>query len=323
MAPFSVASKTCLTYSDNSGVGTYTAALDPEWTIGPARVPNGGYLLGIVIEATAHFQSDSTHKDPLHLTAHFLRPLSVGLAEVRVRRLRSGQGFTHLSAELVQGSEPGVTSHLVYGVIDPGEPPANESFALRAPAPKARWTPFRMLPSRAVPLEWPDAVNFHGQILISRDNSVAEHHERLAAGEGPGGVEDGRLYELHPGEHISSSILPVICDVFPGLLPAAVQGVTLGPNWFPTVTMAIEFKAPIPQGIRTVGVFAAGRFIENPQGRHELYTEVWTAPANITDRHAQLPDNWREGQRCLAVAHQMALVATFQRWDKGSAQQKL
>ena len=64
-----------------------------------------GYLLGMVIDSATQFQSpsSSTHKDPLHVTAHFLRPVSIGPVEIRVRRLRTGQGFTNLTAELVQG----------------------------------------------------------------------------------------------------------------------------------------------------------------------------------------------------------------------------
>jgi len=194
-------------------------------------------------------------------------------------------------------------------VIDPGKLPTGELLALHSPAARARWTPLRMLPSRSMTLPWPELVNFQHHITVMHDTSVSEHHERLTrAGDGPGGVEDGRWYELNAGERISPAFLPVVCDVFPGLLPEAAHGLTIPPNRFPTVTMSVEFKSPIPQGTRTVGVFGAGRFIENPQGRHELYTEVWTAPANITDKHVQLPDNWREGQRCLASAHQMALV---------------
>ena len=195
----------------------------------------------------------------------------------------------------------------MYGVTDPGALPSSESLVLYPPAPLARWTPFRMSPSRSLPLQWEDIVNFRHHITLSRDTSVGEHNEKLTrAGDGPGGIEEGRWYELRSGEHISSALLPFLCDVMPALLPEAVH--PLPHSKFPTVTMSVEFKAPIPNGSRTVGVFAAGRFVENPLCRHEIYAEVWTAPANITDKDVELPDNWREGQRCLATAHQMALV---------------
>jgi hypothetical protein len=60
----------------------------------------------MVIDATSKFQSDSTHKDPLHVTANFIRPISIGPVEVHVKRLWTSQGFTHLSAELVQVANP-------------------------------------------------------------------------------------------------------------------------------------------------------------------------------------------------------------------------
>lgn len=204
-----------------------------------------------------------------------------------------------------------MTSHLVYGVIDPGELPAGESLALHPPASFARWTPFRTPPSRSMALPWPDPINFQHHIAIARDASIAEHHKNLTrAGDGPGGAEDGQWYELHAGEHVSPTLLPLVCDVFPGLLPIAAHplALTLLHDRFPTVTMTIEFKSPIPQGTRAIGVFGSGRFIGEPQGRHELYTEVWTAPAGITDKDVQLADEWRGEQRCLAIAHQMALT---------------
>ena len=37
------------------------------------------------------------------MTAHFLRPVSVGPVEIHVRRLRTGQWLTNLTSELVQG----------------------------------------------------------------------------------------------------------------------------------------------------------------------------------------------------------------------------
>jgi len=260
----------------------------------------------MMIGATTQFQSASTHKDPLHVTAHFLRPVSIGPVEIHVRRLRNGKAFTNLTAELVQENGIRTTSHFIYAAIASDELPAGDPLPLHAPAPHARWTPFRVLPSRSDPLKWLDGINFPHHVTLSRDTSVAGHHERLTrAGEGPGGVEEGRWFELRAGERISPAFLPLVCDVIPGILPTAVNQPS---ERHPTLTMSLEFRAPIPPGSRTIGVFGAGRFIERPQGRHDFYAEVWTAPANITDGDAQLPENWREGQRCLASAHQMALV---------------
>jgi len=77
------------------------------------------------------------------------------------------------------------------------------------------------------------------------------------------------------------------------------------------MTLAIEFKSPIPppskfHASRTVGIYSSGKFINDPQGRHDAYVEVWSAPCNIGE--GTEVEGWREHQVCLAVATQMALT---------------
>ena len=76
--------------------------------------------------------------------------------------------------------------------------------------------------------------------------------------------------------------------------------------------IAIEFKSPIPphsphHASRTVGLYSSGKFLNNPQGRHDAYVEVWTAPCNIEEEEVEV-EGWRDQQVCLAVATQMALT---------------
>jgi hypothetical protein len=67
-------------------------------------------------------------------------------------------------------------------------------------------------------------------------------------------------------------------------------------SWFPTMTLTIEFKFPIPSTIefarRTVG--SCSRYINQPQGRHDAFVEVWTAPSNIGEGKEEA--GWREKQ---------------------------
>ena len=44
------------------------------------------------------------------------------------------------------------------------------------------------------------------------------------------------------------------------------------------------------------------------EGRHDVYTEVWTAPCGIGDLTATVDPDWRDRQVCLVVANQMALT---------------
>jgi hypothetical protein len=76
------------------------------------------------------------------------------------------------------------------------------------------------------------------------------------------------------------------------------------------MTMVIEFKAPIPppsekHSARTVGLYSTGNFWGEPQGRHDSYLEIWTAPSNLGE--GADVGGWRDDQFCLATATQMAL----------------
>lgn len=71
--------------------------------------------------------------------------------------------------------------------------------------------------------------------------------------------------------------------------------------------MTLEFKFPIPRDcVRTVGIYSKGTFINDPQQRHDMYTEVWTAPSNLAQGRDE--DGWRDSQRCLVTSTQMALT---------------
>ena len=54
-----------------------------------------------------------------------------------------------------------------------------------------------------------------------------------------------------------------------------------------------------------MGLYSCGRFLTHPQGRHDVYVEVWTAPSNIGE--GKDDGSWRDDQVCLATATQMAL----------------
>lgn len=63
-------------------------------------------MLGLIVEAAMRFQSMTTQKDPIHVTAHYLRPSAVGIFEIHVRTIKSGEGFTNIAADLFQKVSP-------------------------------------------------------------------------------------------------------------------------------------------------------------------------------------------------------------------------
>ena len=61
-----------------------------------------GYLLALILEACIQFQSTTAHIDPIHITAHYLRTTFAAPFTISIRSLKTGSGFTNLSAELLQ-----------------------------------------------------------------------------------------------------------------------------------------------------------------------------------------------------------------------------
>lgn len=75
--------------------------------------------------------------------------------------------------------------------------------------------------------------------------------------------------------------------------------------------------------MRTVGLYSQGRFINHPQGRHDVYVEVWSAPANVGEqREGGVKEGWREDQVCLAQGTQMALTVPIG-WNMKNGQAKV
>jgi len=312
MAPFSKASEAQYVLTREGKVTVYRGQADPLWTIG--AVPHGGYVLALVVEACLRYQSSTPHRDPVHISAHFLRATSVGPFEVHVHTIRAGRSFSNLQADLIQDGLTRVTAHSVFGILDPSSgPPSEPALTLLPPSPLARLTPFQTHPSNSSPSPPNSRWNFGSYVRRTKDLLIRERHERLAeTGNGTGGIETGGWYQLtDPADRLTPSTLALFADLFPDSLPWAANK-NLPRSWYPTVVMSLEFKSPISRSSavhspQTVGVFMSSKFINDPQGRHDTYVEVWSAPGDIADGK-RVKEGWREEQRCLLVSHQMGLV---------------
>ncbi|KAG1748581.1 thioesterase-like superfamily-domain-containing protein [Suillus lakei] len=272
-----------------------------------------------VVEACTRFQSETSHKDPIHVTAHFLRATNVGPAEVHVSIQKIGKNFTNLSADIGQGGYTRLTSHLIFGDLTPV--PDGIPRSLSPPSPYARRLPLLDHPSAVVPDRMRRAWKFHSLLSWSMDHTILARNAMRSQTRpdteiiGGGGAEWGAWCELtRTDDDIKPSSIPFFGDMFlnlPSLLPdsePASQGTS--DCWFPTVTMTVEFKARIPSSQdfapRTVGLYSESRFLTDPHGRHNAHVEVWTAPSAIGQ--GKLEVGWRDKQYCIAVVDQMALT---------------
>ena len=75
---------------------------DSPTVLQPSDWPPTGYVLGLILESAIKKQSDTSHPDPIHVTAHFLRSATTSPFEVHIQILKPGRGFTNLTANLVQ-----------------------------------------------------------------------------------------------------------------------------------------------------------------------------------------------------------------------------
>ncbi|KIK98779.1 hypothetical protein PAXRUDRAFT_823502 [Paxillus rubicundulus Ve08.2h10] len=319
MTPLAQALQVSLLSNCNDGSSVYRCELDRSWTVG--AVPQGGYSLGIIVEACIKHQvGSSRHVDPIHISAHFLRATNVGGGEVRVKALKTGKTFSNILAELAQQGNTKIIAHLIFGDLSPLQN-SQVRKVLEPPSPYARRLPLHSHPSElsfdATKQYWARNMG----VQMSTDISLLTHNDpdnplrTTSKTVGGGGIQWGAWCELtHKNDEIRTSSLPFFCDTFmnlPNLLPDGEAGSSgRQGSWFPTITMIVEFKARIPScddySHRTFGLYSESRFLTEPYGRHNARVEVWTAPSQIGQ--GEVTEGWRDKQYCIAVADQMALM---------------
>jgi len=327
MTVFSQATRTNFDRALPDGTRVYNGTLDPFWTVG--AVPHGGYLLAVILEAVIHSQSRTNQPDPIHLSAHFLLPSRPEEYEVRIREHRIGRRFSNITADFYQNGQMNITTHIIVGTLvdlsaltvksaDKSTP------TILPPHPYAARTPFRQHTSVSLDTRLPPKLSFRSQIRSSDDRTIQEryHAQSKVPEESSGGFNHGGWFEVlgeEKGVRLglpAMALLADLCRNTPTVLPEDDQP---GSSWFPTLTLALEFKVklsslPDYMAPHTFGVYSTGRFIH--QGRHEVQSEVWTAPSALPDHSAKkdatgagvVDANWREKMVCVAIASQMALT---------------
>jgi len=302
----------------DDGTRVYTGTLDPFWTIGV--VPHGGYVMGCILEAVLHSQSTTRHPDPIHISSYFLVPSRPEAYEVHIRQLRAGRRFSNLVVDFFQKGQMNLTSHVIVGTLpDPAVGTDDRSSpTMIPPHPFATRIPFREHPSISEPFLLETKVTPRSLLKTSFDRTIEERFltKAIAPWENDGGFDRGEWYEMlgeEKGVRLSLPAIAFLADMGrspPELFP---EGDRPGLSWFPTLTLSLEFKVKLsclPHYIspHTFGIFSTGRFIH--QGRHDLRSEVWTAPSTIGEKGVLSPDDeeWRDKMFCVAVSNQVALT---------------
>ncbi|OBZ76023.1 hypothetical protein A0H81_03504 [Grifola frondosa] len=219
------------------------------------RPPQGGYSVGIILEAAIQHQSGSKHSDPIHLTVHFLRIPRRATLHVHARVLKIGRDFTNLLADLVQNVSVSASALLTLcthltsphlaghgddhdahdvGVLVP--PSAPHVLTLAPPHPKARRTPMQTHPSKCT---WVPDTRFWGTskhirsaydpVCVARSKSDAE------------GMQLGTYFMLHTERGpLRPSMIPCVADSAMGLVESMGASVAeVHKWWYATTTLTI------------------------------------------------------------------------------------
>jgi acyl-CoA thioesterase len=93
----------------------FAAAVTDRWNVLGGR-PNGGYVLGICLQALRRVVP---RPDPLVVSAFFLRPTLPGPVEVRTALLRDGRRIATGEATLLQNGQPMVRLTAAFTDLDP------------------------------------------------------------------------------------------------------------------------------------------------------------------------------------------------------------
>ncbi|KAG9049873.1 hypothetical protein FS837_008795 [Tulasnella sp. UAMH 9824] len=311
MAPLSEASRTKFKKTLDDGTQVYECVADFEWTVGV--VTYGGYSLGLVVDAARQCQASTVHPDIIHLSSQFLRAATPGPMEIKISNVRTGNQFTNLAAELYQKDALKATVQLIFSNFDQLSTSAVAGVSL--PSTHAPLHPLVVHPSKAklTPHHW--AQRFTAHYNWARDPYFDEKNASFVAeGRDTDGLMTGTWVRLtEPAEvKLSSAYIPFFVDMIQPPWDVLPQEYTKGRKfWYPSLSITIEFKCRLPlspdYASHTLGVFGWKRHLND--GIWSDSTEIWSAPSELGDK-GKVDEKWREKMVCVAVASQVAYMAS-------------
>lgn len=248
------------------GDGRFTATVTDRWSV-IGSAPNGGYLMAIAARAMAEV---SAHPDPVTVTAHFLRPPTLGELVVETDVVKAGRRHTHLTARLLQDDRECVRLLAAFGDLETLDGPSRVD----------------RQPPELPPVEGcfdPNAADdggFAPPILRRFDHRMPPGAMDWVAGRPSGRGEISGYCRWADGEAIDLFGLLVVADAYP---PAVFNaGGIVG--WTPTVEMTVQLRSrPAPGWLST-------RFTTEhvTRGYLEEDGEVWDADGDVVALSRQL-----------------------------------
>jgi acyl-CoA thioesterase len=244
--------------------GRYATEIDGTWSVG--EVPNGGYLLALVLRAVL---AESSQPHPIATSAFFLSPPKAGPAVVEVSTLRVGRTTGTLQARLIQADQA-----LMHVTTTTGELDARSVPEWNGPAPESVAELDDCVPAL---VDLPDGT--HVGLLEHVDLRLDPQTLGWFSGRPAGSLAMRGHLRLPDGTQPDPLVLALAIDA----LPPTVFGLgRLG--WAPTVQLSLLTRALPAAGWLTVHL--RGRLVRDDWFDEEA--EVYDANGDLVAQSRQI-----------------------------------
>jgi acyl-CoA thioesterase len=242
--------------------GDWAADVRPGWNSLGGSV-NGGYLMALAVGAAAGELGDA---EPVTATAHFIRPGTVGPAQIAVETVKRGRVKSTVAARLTQ--DGGERLRLLATLADPGAISGPVGFSVTPPAIPA---PDECLPP-------PPMIRAAAEIAERFDYRITPETRWIRGTLGDTARLDGWI-RFADGREPDIAALPLLVDAFP---PAVLEVVQMAAT--PTLELTVHVRQrPAPGWIQAR---LTTRALVN--GLLEEDVELWDATGALVAMSRQL-----------------------------------
>lgn len=244
-----------------AGEGRWHADITDAWN-GIEGKPNGGYLFATALAALSRSLDG---RQPLTATGHFLRPGSVGKAEIDVDVVRTGRLISTGTASLRQdGTE---RLRLLAGYTT-GKPSDEQGFSADPPE----------IPGPDDCLTPPTPPNVGASIADRFDYRVTPT-SRWIRGTKSAAAQLDAWIRFADGRAVDLAALPLVVDAFPPVIYEVADGVVV-----PTVELTVHFRQPPAAGWLQARVRSRALIA----GMIEEDVDLWDAEGQLVAMSRQL-----------------------------------
>lgn len=212
-----------------AGQGTFACELSADWTVGDK--PHGGYLMALLAKAGVAALPDD--RDPLAVSAEFLRPPAAGPATLHTTVRKLGRTAATVAVSLEQDGAARVTGTVTAGALAEEEP---------------AWQRLPEFPAEPEPdsLDFRTDLEGPSKVAALMDTKLARHNASIFTEYKQGDPLELRGWMRPPDEHPDVFFALVAGDVLP---PLSFNLGRLG--WAPTVQLTALLRArPAPGWLR-------------------------------------------------------------------------